>query len=312
MDCSSPHRDGEADRAEGPLRRGVRQRPRQRPPRHRHARRRLMNPNHYLAAAISYLFDAAPALAPDAAVGKTVVSSSIIDRVAGGPGGRWSRCRSGSSGSCRGCSTDRWASGARRARARRSCAATARCGSPRRTGSSWTCSRWRSPRAPAATRRRSTRTWRRSSGAPVYERIDAPATPEEKACPGPPLAGRRTARELAGEPIEALPHGGARQRRSDRRPEGDHAQRLVRGATVRHRSGVQALRRELPRGRATCGGSRRKRARWWRGALGSGPMTASTRAWGAGRHARSPRTPRRRRRRCGGPSSSDTARRPGR
>src|SRR5262249_50694954 len=42
----------------------------------------LMNPNHYLAAAIYYLFTHRPAWREEAAVGKTVVSSSIIDRVA--------------------------------------------------------------------------------------------------------------------------------------------------------------------------------------------------------------------------------------
>ncbi len=41
----------------------------------------LMNPNHYLAAAIFYLFRHRPNWRADAAVGKTVVSSSIIDRV---------------------------------------------------------------------------------------------------------------------------------------------------------------------------------------------------------------------------------------
>jgi phosphoglucomutase len=41
----------------------------------------LMNPNHYLAAAISYLFTHRPQWSARAAVGKTVVSSSIIDRV---------------------------------------------------------------------------------------------------------------------------------------------------------------------------------------------------------------------------------------
>jgi phosphoglucomutase len=41
----------------------------------------LLNPNHYLAAAIFYLFGHRPGWRPDAAVGKTVVSSSIIDRV---------------------------------------------------------------------------------------------------------------------------------------------------------------------------------------------------------------------------------------
>jgi phosphoglucomutase len=42
----------------------------------------LMNPNHYLAAAISYLFSKREGWPKSAAVGKTVVSSSVIDRVA--------------------------------------------------------------------------------------------------------------------------------------------------------------------------------------------------------------------------------------
>jgi phosphoglucomutase len=41
----------------------------------------LMNPNHYLAAAISYLFANRPLWGRDCAVGKTVVSSSVIDRL---------------------------------------------------------------------------------------------------------------------------------------------------------------------------------------------------------------------------------------
>jgi len=43
----------------------------------------LMNPNHYLATAIAYLFTHRPEWGKEAAIGKTVVSSSIIDRVAG-------------------------------------------------------------------------------------------------------------------------------------------------------------------------------------------------------------------------------------
>jgi phosphoglucomutase len=42
----------------------------------------LMNPNHYLAVAIWYLFQNRPGWREDAAVGKTLVSSSMIDRVA--------------------------------------------------------------------------------------------------------------------------------------------------------------------------------------------------------------------------------------
>ncbi len=42
----------------------------------------LMNPNHYLAVAINYLFQNRPKWAPSVAIGKTLVSSSMIDRVA--------------------------------------------------------------------------------------------------------------------------------------------------------------------------------------------------------------------------------------
>src|SRR5512140_436467 len=48
----------------------------------------LMNPNHYLAVAIDYLFRNRPGWSPAAGVGKTLVSSSLIDRVAGRLGRR--------------------------------------------------------------------------------------------------------------------------------------------------------------------------------------------------------------------------------
>jgi phosphoglucomutase len=48
----------------------------------------LMNPNHYLAVAVSYLFSHRPGWRADAAVGKTLVSSSMIDRVAAALGRR--------------------------------------------------------------------------------------------------------------------------------------------------------------------------------------------------------------------------------
>jgi phosphoglucomutase len=48
----------------------------------------LMNPNHYLAVAINYLFANRQGWRTDAAVGKTLVSSSMIDRVAAGLGRR--------------------------------------------------------------------------------------------------------------------------------------------------------------------------------------------------------------------------------
>ncbi|BDP40398.1 putative phosphoglucomutase PgmA [Deinococcus aetherius] len=48
----------------------------------------LMNPNHYLAVMIDYLFQNRPDWSADAGVGKTLVSSALIDRVAAGIGRR--------------------------------------------------------------------------------------------------------------------------------------------------------------------------------------------------------------------------------
>ncbi|WP_295245613.1 phosphoglucomutase (alpha-D-glucose-1,6-bisphosphate-dependent) [uncultured Brevundimonas sp.] len=48
----------------------------------------LMNSNHFLAAAIAYLFANRPGWSADVAVGKTLVSSSMIDRVVAGLGRR--------------------------------------------------------------------------------------------------------------------------------------------------------------------------------------------------------------------------------
>ncbi len=48
----------------------------------------LLNPNHYLAVAIRYLLQHRPSWSPSAAVGKTLVSSNLIDRVVAGAGRR--------------------------------------------------------------------------------------------------------------------------------------------------------------------------------------------------------------------------------
>jgi len=48
----------------------------------------LMNPNHYLAVAIDYLFSSRPGWKADAGIGKTLVSSSVIDKVAASLGRR--------------------------------------------------------------------------------------------------------------------------------------------------------------------------------------------------------------------------------
>jgi len=106
----------------------------------------LMNPNHYLAVAISYLFRARGDWPRDAAVGKTLVSSSMIDRVAEDLA--WSRFPWASNGSYQDCSTVPSASVAKRAPVPRSCAATAVRGAPTRTASCSACSPPRSSPPP--------------------------------------------------------------------------------------------------------------------------------------------------------------------
>ena len=127
-------RDGAPDRPQGPLRRRLRQRPRRRPPRHRHAVRGAAEPQ-----------------PPPRRLRRLPVRRR--PRVGGGrrrrqdgrelehdrPRGRRPRPPPARGPGRlqvvrrRGCSTARSASAARRARARRSCAATARSGRPTRT-----------------------------------------------------------------------------------------------------------------------------------------------------------------------------------
>ena len=86
-------------------------------------------------------------------------------------------------------------------------------------------------------------------GTPHYTRIDAAATPEQKARLrklAPEAVTAADARRRADH-SEADP--GARQRRPDRRPQGDGDERLVRRPAVGHREHLQDLRGEL-QGRA--------------------------------------------------------------
>ena len=84
----------------------------------------LMNPNHYLAAAISYLFGNRPDWSSGCAVGKTIVSSGIIDRVAAKLGRKLVEVPVGFKWFVDGLSTARSASPARRAPERRSSGVT--------------------------------------------------------------------------------------------------------------------------------------------------------------------------------------------
>jgi phosphoglucomutase len=160
----------------------------------------LMNPNHYLAAAIAYLFTHRPAWRGGSAVGKTVVSSSIIDRVAARIGRTLVEVPVGFKWFVAGLRDGTLGFGGEESAG----ASFLRC-----DGTVWTTDKdgilldllaaemtARSGRDPAEQYADLTG----ELGAPVYERVDAPATAKEKAILLGLSTGDVTARELAGDP----------------------------------------------------------------------------------------------------------------
>ena len=136
----------------------------------------LMNPNHYLAVAIEYLFTHRPQWPATAAVGKTLVSSSLIDRVVAAMGRTLVEVPVGFKHFVPGLIAARWASVARRAREPPSCARTARCGPRTRTASSWRCWPARSLPSRARPPRSCTRS-RWSASAPRPTHVSTPQPP---------------------------------------------------------------------------------------------------------------------------------------
>jgi phosphoglucomutase len=164
----------------------------------------LLNPNHYLAVAISYLFRHRPAWSADAAVGKTVVSSSLIDRVAASLGRRLYEVPVGFKWF-----VDGLLDGALGFAGEESAGASFL----RRDGSVWTTDKdgiIMGLLAAEITARTGSdpgevyEELAQQHGAPFYARTDAAATPEQKALLGKLSPEQVRVRELAGEPIEAI------------------------------------------------------------------------------------------------------------
>lgn len=99
----------------------------------------LLNPNHYLAVAIDYLYTHRPSWPDGIAVGKTAVSSSIIDRVVAGLGRKLVEVPVGFKWFVDGLIGGTIGFGGEESAGRPSCAGTARCGRRTRTASSWRC-----------------------------------------------------------------------------------------------------------------------------------------------------------------------------
>jgi phosphoglucomutase len=163
----------------------------------------LMNPNHYLAVAVHYLFGNRPGWRPDAAVGKTLVSSSMIDRVAASIGRRLAEVPVGFKWFVDGLVDGSFGFGGEE---------SAGASFLRADGTVWTTDKdgpildLLAAEITAKTGRDPGEHYRALEerfGRPVYERMDAPATPAQKkvlASMSPDLVA---ATELAGEPIVA-------------------------------------------------------------------------------------------------------------
>jgi phosphoglucomutase len=119
----------------------------------------LMNPNHYLAVAINYLFQHRPQWGKDVAVGKTLVSSAMIDRVVNDLGRKLVEVPVGFKWFVDGLFDGSFGFGGEESAGPRSCALTARRGRPTKTASSCACWRRKSPQSPGKTRRSTTTSW---------------------------------------------------------------------------------------------------------------------------------------------------------
>ncbi|NKS34724.1 alpha-D-glucose phosphate-specific phosphoglucomutase [Rhodococcus hoagii] len=163
----------------------------------------LMNPNHYLAVAIDYLYTYRAGWSPTTKVGKTLVSSSMIDRVAGGLGRPVVEVPVGFKWFVPGLLDGSLGFGGEE---------SAGASFLRHDGTVWTTDKDGillallaaeitavTGQSPSARYRELTR----QHGDPAYARIDAPATREQKAVLARLSPEQVTATELAGEPVTA-------------------------------------------------------------------------------------------------------------
>ncbi|WP_066375091.1 phosphoglucomutase (alpha-D-glucose-1,6-bisphosphate-dependent) [Herbidospora mongoliensis] len=161
----------------------------------------LLNPNHYLAVAISYLYAHRDGWRPDAGVGKTLVSSSMIDRVVAGLGRTLVEVPVGFKWFVPGLLDGSLGFGGEE---------SAGASFLRRDGHVWTTDKDGlilallaseitavTGKSPSALYGELTERY----GAPAYARVDAPASREEKAILSKLSPGQVTADSLAGEPI---------------------------------------------------------------------------------------------------------------
>ena len=164
----------------------------------------LLPPNHYLSAAIFYLFQNRPHWRKEAAVGKTVVSSQMIDRVTAKLGRKLYEVPVGFKWFVDGLFDGSLGFGGEE---------SAGASFVRQDGSVWTTDKdgivpallsaeitARMGRDPEAIYRQLTKEF----GEPVYDRVEAPATPEQKTRLSKLSARQVKSENLAGDKIEAV------------------------------------------------------------------------------------------------------------
>ncbi|KTR54022.1 MULTISPECIES: phosphoglucomutase (alpha-D-glucose-1,6-bisphosphate-dependent) [Curtobacterium] len=163
----------------------------------------LMNPNHYLAVAIEYLYAHRPEWRDDAAIGKTLVSSSIIDRVAESLGRRLWEVPVGFKWFVPGLIDGSVAFGGEE---------SAGASFLRKDGTAWTTDKdgiilaLLASEITAVTGKTPSQLYTELTerfGAPVYQRVDAAASKEQKARLSKLDGDAITADTLAGDPITA-------------------------------------------------------------------------------------------------------------
>ncbi|MBF4572053.1 alpha-D-glucose phosphate-specific phosphoglucomutase [Herbiconiux sp. VKM Ac-1786] len=163
----------------------------------------IMNPNHYLAVAIQYLYSRREGWQPDAAIGKTLVSSSMIDRVAGSLGRTLWEVPVGFKWFVPGLIDGSVAFGGEE---------SAGASFLRFDGTVWTTDKdgillaLLASEILAVTGKTPSQLYAELTsefGSPVYERVDAAASKAQKAALGKLDGDAITATELAGDPIVA-------------------------------------------------------------------------------------------------------------
>lgn len=163
----------------------------------------LMNPNHYLAVAINYLLQHRPDWSPEAGIGKTLVSSSMIDRVVASHGRKLIEVPVGFKWFVPGLSDGTVVFGGEE---------SAGAAFLKFDGTTWTTDKdgillaLLAAEIIAVTGKSPSHHYRdltEQFGDPAYQRVDAPATPDQKAVLKALSGDSIAATELAGEPIIA-------------------------------------------------------------------------------------------------------------